>query len=125
MSHFEPIDTRFFYPKIPVGVVALVDAAEALMVRAFLENIGALTLLHLPGTPEDFLLILGQQENIPPYLVICGHGNEVGFIFEEYVKSIDTSALSGISMPPASIAKRVRLPGCVVVSTACLYQWGS
>jgi len=119
VSRFEPIDIRFFAPRTPVGIVDYGDTAEAFMLRAVLEGMGAVTLLHQPGTPEDFLLILGQEVNVPPYLVLCGHGDEVGFVFGEYVEGIDTSALSGTSMPPEAVARRVRLPGCVVLATGC------
>lgn len=114
-----PIDTRFYVPRTPVAVIALGDSGEALLIRALLEHLGAVVTLHLPGTPEDALLILGQGAAAPPYLVLCGHGDDDGFILGDYGPGIDTSALQGQSLPPGSIAARIRLPGCVVVSTAC------
>jgi hypothetical protein len=115
-----PVDTRFHFPRTPVGIVDYGDPTEALLVRAILESLGAVTLLQLPGTPEDFLLCLGQEETAPPYLVLCGHGDETGFAFGDYREGIDRSALIGTSMPPAALTGRVKLPGCVVLSTACL-----
>jgi hypothetical protein len=117
---FSPVDSRFLFPRTPVGIVDYGDTGEALLVRAILESLGAVTLLHLPGTPEDFLRCLEQGEAAPPYLVLCGHGDETGFVFGEYGEGIDTSALVGTSLPPAALTGRVRLPGCVVLSTACL-----
>ena len=114
-----PIDTRFFVPRTPVAVVAVGEASEALLVRALLESLGAVVILHLPGTPEDILLVLGQGEAAPPYLVLCGHGDEEGFVLGEYGPGIDTSALLGISLPPTAVAARACLPGRLVVSTAC------
>lgn len=120
MTRPKPVDARFFAPRTPVAIVDLGDSHEAAVARALLEGMGAVTLLHAPGTPEDFLLVLGQEHDVAPYLLICGHGDGTGFVFGEYGEGIDTSALEGESMPPSSVAPRVRLPGCVVVSTACL-----
>jgi hypothetical protein len=64
--------------------------------------------------------VLGQGASAPPYLIISGHGDETGYILGEFGPEIDTSALVGASLPPGSIAARIRLPGCSVVSTACL-----
>jgi hypothetical protein len=101
-----------------VAVVAVGEATEAPLVRALLESLGAVVTLHLPGTPEDILLVLGQGETAPPYLVLCGHGDEEGFVLGEYAPEIDTAALIGTSLPAAVVA-RTCLPGRVVVSTAC------
>jgi hypothetical protein len=114
------VDTRFFAPRTPVAIVDLDAAGEASLVRALLEGMGAVVSFHQPGTPEDFLLILGQSDTPPTYLILCGHGDEVGFVFGAYGSGIDTSSLVGESMPPASVAARARLSGRVVVSTACL-----
>ncbi len=114
------VDTRFFAPRTPVAIVDLDATGEALLVRALLEGMGAVVSFHQPGTPEDFLLVLGQGDTPATYLILCGHGDEVGFIFGSYGPGIDTSSLVGESMPPASVAARARLSGRVVVSTACL-----
>jgi hypothetical protein len=114
-----PIDTRFLVPRMPVAVVAIGAADEAWLVRAILESLGAVVTLHLPGTPEDVLLVLGQGEPAPPYLVLCGHGDEQGFVLGEFGAEIDTSALVGESLPPAAMAARAHLPNRIVISTAC------
>lgn len=124
VSRFEPIDTRFFVPRTPVSIVDYGATAEAFLARAMLESMGAVTLLHQP-TPADFLLILGEETNVPPYLILCGHGDEVGFVFEEYGEGIDTSSLVDTSMPPEAVVSRVRLPGCVVLATGCLTGRGA
>ncbi len=113
------IDEQFHAPRTPIAVVAIGDSGESLLVRSILENLGASVTLHLIGTPEDFLRVLGQGESAPRYVVICGHGDENGFVFGEYTEGIDVSALTNGSMPPAAIAARVALPGRIVVSTAC------
>jgi hypothetical protein len=113
------VDEKFYQPRIPVAVVAIGEASEAFLVRSILEGLGATVLLHLIGTPEDFLKVIEQGENAPRYVVICGHGNENGFIFGAYGGTIDTSALQQGAMPPSSIAERVDLPRKFVVSTAC------
>ncbi|MFD0985624.1 hypothetical protein [Methyloligella solikamskensis] len=45
------VDESFFAPRTPVGIVAVGDQGEALVLRAILENLGAVVSLHLPGTP--------------------------------------------------------------------------
>lgn len=120
VSRFEPIDTRFFSPQTPVCIVDYGDPAEAGLARDLLEGLGAVPLLHRPGTPDDFLLVLGQEADAPPFLLLCGHGDEICFVFGAYGPDIDPSALVGASTPPAAIAHRVRLTGSVVVSTGCL-----
>jgi len=94
-------------------------AGEAQLIRALLENLGAVVTLHQPGTPKDFLRVLGQGEAAGSSLVICAHGDANGFVFGEYAPVIDTSFLKNGSMPAHAIAGNVHLPGRVVVSTAC------
>lgn len=126
-AHLQPVDTRFFGPRTPVAIVDLGATAEALLARAMLESLGAAVMLHQPGTPEDFLLVLGQSEAARRYLVLCGHGDEDGLILGDYAPGIDTSALAGGRMAPATIAARAHMPGRIVVSTACMTgtdAWG-
>lgn len=113
------VDEKFYAPKTPVAVVAVGEAGEALLVRSILENLGAAVLLHLIGTPEDFLRVIEQGDAAPRYMVICGHGDANGLIFGEYGDEIGVTSLDRGSMPPKAIAERVKLPGTVVVSTAC------
>jgi hypothetical protein len=46
------------------------DSDNAHVFREILEKIGAITLLHSIGTPDDFLSVIGQTDSAPPYLVI-------------------------------------------------------
>lgn len=96
---------------------------EAPMLRSVLESFGATVLLHLPGTPGDILDVLDRPRSEPSLLIICGHGDEHGFVVEEIGDSlgIDTSMLIGDDrLPPRAIADRVHLPGWIVLSTGCL-----
>jgi hypothetical protein len=113
------IDERFDVPRAPAAVVAVGDTGEALLVRGILESLGAVVSLHLIGTPQDFLRVIGQGEAAPCYIVICGHGDETGLVFGDYGEGIDTTALERGAMPPTAMAARVDLPGKIVVSTAC------
>lgn len=113
------IDESFDHPGTSVSVVAVEDGGEALPVRAILESLGAAVTLHLIGTPEDFLRVVGQGAAAPRYMVICGHGDENGLVFGEYGDGVVVSVLDNGSMPPDVIANRANLPDKVVVSTAC------
>ena len=114
------IDQTFFHPRTPVSVVAIGDGVEALSIRTLLESLGAAVLLHLVGTPGDFLRVIGQGAAAPAYLVICAHGDETGLIFGAFDEGIDTASLRNGSMPPEVIEQHADLPGTTVVSTACL-----
>ncbi|OCP17822.1 MULTISPECIES: hypothetical protein [unclassified Ensifer] len=113
------IDQKFMFPRVPVAVVDIGDALEALLIRATLESLGAVVTLHLPGTPQDFLTLIGAGDLVHQYVVICGHGDDNGFVFGEYCEGIDTSMLVEDSMPPSVIAEHARLDGKVILSTAC------
>ncbi|PYE39959.1 hypothetical protein DFI02_12037 [Rhizobium sp. PP-F2F-G20b] len=113
------LDETFFSPRVPVSVVAIGEASEALLIRSLLEGLGATVQLHFIGTPADFLKVISQGDRSPKYLVISAHGDEVGFIFGAYGDDIDLGALHGASMPPKAIADSANLPGVIVVSTAC------
>ena len=116
----EPIDVRFMAPRVPVGVVALPgDGHEAVAVRSLLEQLGAITHLSLIGAPHDFVQVIGQGTHAPPYLVICAHGDESGFVFGEYDEHVDVSILDGDVFSTRELAKHVDLPETVVVNTAC------
>jgi hypothetical protein len=78
---------------------------------------GAVVTMHLPGTPGDFLLTLGQGELAPEFVIICGHGD--GIVFGEYAPGIDTSCLVERTLPARALAGKIELPGRVVLSTAC------
>ena len=113
------IDRTLYVPQTPITVIAVGDGMEALLIRTILESLGAIVMLHLPGTPEDFLAILGQKETAPNYIIISGHGDGRGFVFGDCDPRIDTTMLVEGSLPADAIASRVHLPGTVVVSTAC------
>ncbi|ODA67865.1 hypothetical protein A7A08_01032 [Methyloligella halotolerans] len=113
------VDESFFIPRRPIGIVAVGDQGEALVLRAILENLGAAVSLHLAGTPGDFLKVVGQGPTAPPVLIISGHGDETGFIFGEYSSRIDVSMLSDGSLNARGLAEEVDLPGTAVISTAC------
>jgi hypothetical protein len=77
-----PIDTSFQFPRFPVGVVDWGPAAgEAQPIRELLENLRAVVTLHQPGTPKNFLRVLGQGEAAGSASVICAHDDANGFVF--------------------------------------------
>ena len=116
---WNPIDTEFFGPKIPVGIACVHDPANAQILRHVIEGFWTVTHYYAIGCPADFLKVIAQDESAPPYLVISGHGGEHGILFGEYIDTIDTSSLIGEDMPASSIAKHVKLPGSVIVNTTC------
>jgi hypothetical protein len=113
------VDQSFYVPRVPVAVIDCGETSEALLLRGLLENMGAVVALHQPGTPADFLLVLGQGRDAPGFIVICGHGDENGLVFGDYAPDIDTSCLVQGSMPARALAGKVDLPNRVVLSTAC------
>ncbi|CAN7370855.1 hypothetical protein LJR098_003116 [Rhizobium sp. LjRoot98] len=113
------IDENFFYPRKPVAIVALGDSAEALLLRAILESLGAAVSLHLPGTPGDALKCLQREEKDAEYVILSGHGDENGFVLGEFVDDIDAGMLIDGSLPADALAGAIRLPAKTVISTAC------
>lgn len=68
----------------------------------------------------------GQGSDAPAFFVICGHGDENGFVFGEYAPHIDTSCLVKGSLGPQELAGGVNLFARVVLSTAVApVRWGS
>lgn len=123
MTTFRPVDAHFDHPRRPVEILAVGVDPEAAMLRSVLENFGATVLLHLPGTPKDILAVLDRPDTEPSLLLICGHGDEHGFVVEEMGEGLgfDTSMLAGTDrLPPRAIAGRAHLPGWTVLSTGCL-----
>ncbi|HEV7309796.1 hypothetical protein [Ensifer sp.] len=115
----ETIDQKFMFPRVPVAVIDIGATLEALLVRSMLESLGAVVTLHLPGTPGDFLILVGAGDGVHQHLVICGHGDENGFVFGDFIEEIDTSMLVKGSLPPAVVAAHARLKGKIIVSTCC------
>lgn len=118
---WRPVDTEFFAPRLPVGVVAL-SGSDADYLRTMLESLRCVVHVHWIGTPADFLKVISQGAGVPRYLVIDGHGTEQGLYFGEYAKGIgiDTSMLTEGCLPPDAIHGRVDLPGCTVINLVCL-----
>jgi len=112
------VDETFYYPRTPVSVVAVGDSGEALLVRSLLENLGATVAMHLIGTPEDFLRVIGQGSAAPSHMVLCCHGNENGIVFGDYAGGIDISGLKAGSMLAQVIAERAGAASCAASSTA-------
>ncbi len=78
----EPVDTRFRYKRFPVAIVDIGGTGhDACTYRLVLEKLGAVVHFHLPGTPRDFLEILKQGADGPPFLIICAHGDDNGLVF--------------------------------------------
>lgn len=113
-------DEQYYHPRTSASVIAIGDGHEALLIRSVLESLGAVVLLHLIGTPEDFLLTLEHTRQDPKFVVICGHGDANGLVFGDYANEVDTSPLIDGSLPATAIAARACLPEAVVLSTACL-----
>ncbi len=113
------VDESFFVPRKRVSIAAIGDQGEALLLRAILENLGAVVTLHLPGTPEDFLKVIGQEASSPPVLIVSGHGDEDGLIFGAYAPEIDVSMLTDGHLGAEAIAARADMRGAIVISTAC------
>ena len=113
------IDQSFCLPRTSIAVVDCGATGEALLTRAVLESLGAAVILHRPGTPKDFLRLLRQPDAAASTLVICAHGDASGIVFGAYAPEIDTSCLVNGSLPAHAIAGAVRLPGWIVLSTAC------
>jgi hypothetical protein len=65
------VDETFYSPRTPVSVVAVGDSGEALLVRSLLENLGATVAMHLIGTPEDFLRVIGQGSAAPSWFYVA------------------------------------------------------
>src|SRR5688500_3932968 len=95
---WKPIDTEFFAPRVPVSIACISSGAEQ-FIRNTLESLNCVVLLHLIGTPSDFLKVIAQGENAPRYMIIEGHGTDDGLVFGEYIPSIDTSMLKNECMP--------------------------
>jgi hypothetical protein len=119
-SAMKLVDESFFRPRIPVAVIDCGATGEALLVRGLLENMNAIVLFHQPGTPSDFLLLLAEGDRAPRFIVICAHGDGNGIILGSFASNVDASVLVDGSLPPAALSGRINLPGCVVLSTACM-----
>lgn len=117
----QTIDQQFFTPRPPISIAVLPNAdLEAQAMRAVLENLGYVVIVHWIGTPGDFLTVLGQGDGAPRYLLIAGHGDENdGFYLGEYADFIDTSMLRRHYLPAEAIAPVVNLPDCTVIASAC------
>ncbi len=118
-SRWQPIDTQFAVGRLPVGVVALAADPDPPIIRSLLEGMGAAVHFYQPGTPGDFIKVLRMETDVPPYLIISGHGDDTGIIFGEYAAGIDTSMLHSGRLPAEQVARHVRLPGCVVIGLFC------
>ena len=123
MTTFQPAGTRFFAPRAPVEILSMGSDAEATMLRAVLESLNAVVLMHHPGTPGDILTVLDRPRSEPSLLILSGHGDDDGFIIQEVAEGIgvDLSMLVRPDrLPPQALAGRVHLPGWTVLSTGCV-----
>lgn len=123
MSTFRPAGTGFFRSQVPVEILSLSPDPEATMLRAVLESLDAVVLLHRPGTPGDILAVLDRPASEPSLLILSGHGDDDGFVIDEVAEGIgiDTSMLVRPDrLPPSVLAGKVHLPGWTVLGTGCV-----
>jgi len=118
---WQPVDTTFHHRQLPVEIADFGAAGEAELLRALLESLGAVVLLHRLSTPADLLKVLAQGETCAPYLILSGHGDAGDLILGEYAAGIgiEVSMLRDGKLPPEVVAAHLHLPGCVVINTAC------
>ncbi len=116
---WKPINTEFFARRLPVEIVDFGTGGEGEVLRAILEELNCVVLCHWPGTPGDFLKVIGQGESCAPYLIVSGHGDDGNLILGEYASFIDTSMLMDGNRPPERLREHVCLPGCTVINTCC------
>lgn len=114
-----PVDTQFYAPRLPVGVVALPNGGAVIAIRQLLELLHCVVVVHWIGTPSDLLKLLAHGTDVPRYLIIEGHGSEEGLYLGTYIPEIDTSMLEGEYLPPAVIEQQVNLAGCTVINLSC------
>lgn len=116
---WSPIDSKFYDPRLPVGIVALPGQSESAGMRQYLELLNCVVAVHWIGTPMDFLQVIAQGDQAPRYLIINGHGAEEGIYLGEYISAIDTSMLQGQYLPARVVREHVHLPGCTVLTLIC------
>ncbi|MBV9863953.1 MAG: hypothetical protein JO316_01235 [Abitibacteriaceae bacterium] len=115
---WKPVDTEFSVPRCPVSVVN-VSGWGTEFIRAMLEALNCVVVVHHIGTPADFIKVIEQGENAPRYMIIMGHGTKDGLHFGDYGVPVDTSMLHNDLMPPEAICEHTKLPGCTVFSFSC------
>lgn len=119
-SFWTPIETQFHIPCHPIAIIDIMGSSgEAKKIDDFVYHLDAVTRYYAVGCPGDFLSVLSDPSEMPRDLVICGHGDETGFVFGDFADEIDTSMLRDGSLPSECIAKEARLPDRLVVNTSC------
>ncbi|MDE2723707.1 MAG: hypothetical protein OXI59_10065 [Gemmatimonadota bacterium] len=115
-----PVETQFYAKQNPIGIICIGDFQEAHTIRTFAESLNLAVRFYRIGTPGDFLKVISREPELPPCIIICGHGDENGIVFGDYIEGIDTSMLKDESMPPESIEKHANLTDRIVVNTCCV-----
>ncbi|MCE2436050.1 MAG: hypothetical protein J4F29_24520 [Candidatus Latescibacteria bacterium] len=115
-----PVETQFYAKQNPIGIICIGDFEEAHTIRTFAEQLNLVVRFYRMGTPGDFLKVISREPELPPCIIICGHGDENGIVFGDYMEGIDTSMLKDESMPPESIEKHANLTDRIVVNTCCV-----
>lgn len=108
---------EFYNPRTLVAVAAVGEASEAFLVRSILESLNAAVLLHLIGTPEDFLRVIGQGQAAPgvmtitTMLVAVTDGTEVSIVCENVPEGISAQDHQvGMTSTLANLAAFVERP---------------
>ena len=115
-----PVETQFYVKQNPIGIINIGDFEEAYTIRIFAERLNLAVRFYKIGTPGDFLKVISRESELPPCIIICGHGDENGIVFGDYMEGIDTSMLKDESMPPECIEKHANLTDRIVVNTCCV-----
>ena len=102
-----------------VALIVISDTSEAQLLRLALESVGAMVQLHLVGRPSDFFAAFEFFGQSPDVAIICGHGDDEGFIFPGMAPGVDTIVLPADRLTPDIAKSHLRAAPPVIISTAC------
>jgi|GEM_PF-5945588 len=100
-------------------IVALEPSPEPQLLRLQLEHLGAQVRLVDLGRPSELFSSLDFYGQPADLAILCGHGDEAGFILPELAEGVDPLVLPNRRLTPQILAENLVSAPPTVISTAC------
>ncbi|WP_404400184.1 hypothetical protein [Pelagibacterium halotolerans] len=101
------------------AIIAIEPNEEALLLRAHFEHLGLDVRMWRLGKPSDLFRALDNKINSVDLALLCGHGDERGFIFPELAPDIDWVKLANNRLTAQDLDRAVESVPPTIISTAC------
>jgi hypothetical protein len=104
---------------VKITIISIEDDGEPQLLRLQFEHLGFSVQLRRLGRPSEFFTAFDFFGGPADAAIICGHGDEGGFIFPAMAPGVDSLVLPADRLTPAIVGEHLRAVPPTVLTTGC------